>query len=489
MDAEIETVDENGNDVEEASPDIAPRKPRWGHKLTKQHRRPPPVATVSETASQQAVEADGDVGTWFTTLAPSSNLKIKLIRLQPETFGGHHMAGAVANFDEPFTEFEIQERFGGGKYQILAHGPRSDGKVGFLGSRIFKISGDPKVTAELHQDNGQRNGHVPSDDIQRRALEMVERAAAADRKRLEDMQQHDRNRSAIDPALLQLLQDASRKPDTSATDTLLSKMIDGESARLESLRMQHGSELNQLRQSNADELRSARDYFKQEMASKDESHRRELATMRETQEARIEAMKQGYEGRLEIQKGRTSDLERLLTETKAELVELRGRKDKSTVDQLTEIAKLRETMEKLGMGGSSSEEDKPMLDRLIEGGAGLLAKLGQAPPQPQPVQQIAIVPRPAKKPRPQMPAPKPLPVFAEDEAAKALAFLEAAVRNGTEPETAASGVRTVLDGTIIAAIKHEGIDEFAERVLKPDSHSPLCTQAGKVFLRAMVKAL
>ena len=81
-------------------------------------------------------------------------------------------------------------------------------------------------------------------------------------------------------------------------------------------------------------------------------------------------------------KNRTSDLERLLTETKSEIGELRARKDKGPLEQLKEVAALKEALSALGGEAEAPSTAAQIFEAVANSplGQGLAARI-QGPPQ------------------------------------------------------------------------------------------------------------
>lgn len=71
----------------------------------------------------------------------------------------------------------------------------------------------------------------------------------------------------------------------------------------------------------------------------------------------------------------------------------------------------------------------------------------------------------------------------------ALTFMAGAFQNGTAPETFATTARSMVPTDILRFIGTVGVDQFLATVLEPASNSPLATQRGRTWVRAVFKAI
>jgi len=424
----------SGAEMSDAPEDLdtpPPPPPRGG-------KRPgnggPPREDLSASAEVISNQDERSVYDWLSEIGTGAVVKIKLIRISPSTWMGHNIRGHIDEFDEPFTEKEIQARFGGGKYQAKTWKANPKGGWQYSGSRTFEIAGDPKVSGEMLHGGGDE-GKDPVTPLEgpatARAMNMVERVAEQERKRAERMEEEmrsNRNNSGTDMAMLnavlepmraqmkalndqlianqQALADkderimalVTRKPESTFQDKLLDKMVDGESARIEGIRENHASELRQLRENHTAELKSARDHQRDELTQRENSHSREIANLERSHASALDGIKLGYEGRIEALKSRIADLEQRLNQLGVEHGALMAKKDKGIVESMEEMATIKNAMEVMGMGGG--QEQGSVLERIAMGVLdssilkAVATRVEQAPsappPQPQPTpQQVA----------------------------------------------------------------------------------------------------
>jgi len=515
----------------------------------KQPQQQAPREEVSSTAEAMSQQDERSVYEFLTDLGTGANLKIKLIRVSPSTWLGHNIKGHLDEFDAPFTEKEVFNRFGGGKYMIRTWKPGARGNLVYSGTKTFEVAGDPKVTGELTHDDGKDTPVTPLEGPATvRAMGMMERQAEEERKRAERFENEARqNRNAgpdmnmINAALTPLrdqikamndqlianqkiisdkdakiLELVTRKPESTFQDKLLDKMVDGESARIESLRENHASELRQLRETNASDLKSAREHAQDELRQRETVHTREIENLNRSIASTTDALKLSYEGRIDAFKSRISDLEQRLTQQGAELGSLRDKKDKGLIEQMEEMATVKNAMEALGMAGG--QEQGSVLERIAMGVLdspilkAVATRVEQAPTAPPPPQrrrrappreqqQTVNVPQqpPAEGAPPaegqpgqpvgqMVPAKKTIKINPAD-VKIAVNLLEGAFKNGTDPTVFAESARSMVPGDILGVVKQIGVDAFLKDVAQLDSSSPLATMGGRNFLRKVVKYL
>jgi hypothetical protein len=297
---------------------------------------------------------------------------------------------------------------------------------------------------------------------------------------------------------------------------MLDKLLDGDSARINSLRSQYESELRQVKQSSMDNESRLRDSFERDKQALAMSHERELNALRSAYDMRVAGQEVGANAARTLMDGEIRRLQADLSEAKTEVVTLRLKKDKGPLETMREVAQFREVMgEAFG-----DNNEKSTLDKIMESAGpviqGVLAKVGEqsqaSPPPP---------PRFAPRPRAQLmtgpdgnlyrPGPGGEPIlFRERKRAvppsadgrpstipeisvttikASVEFLESAFRNSQDPEGVATSVRSMVPADVLAAIRELGIDGFLTNVAKIEGTSPLASQAGRNWSRKLGKAL
>lgn len=478
---------------------------------------------------------------WLSDIGSGATVRIKLYRTSPSTWKGHNIKGYIDDYAEAFTENDIRERCGGGKFQVKTYKTAAKGGWQYAGTRSFDVSGDPKVTGELAGDDDEVVTVPPLEGpATARAMGAIERVADNERKRaerLEDEVRQNRNNSGTDMGMLnamlepmklqmkaigdqllaaqkaladkdtKIVELLTRKPESTFQDKLLDKMVDGESARIEGLRENHASELRQIRENHAAELRQSREHAKDELDQREKSHNREIDNMNRSFGQATDGLKLGYDGRIEALKSRIADLESRLTQLGAEHGALVARKDEGPIEQMEKFALLKNAMEGLGIGGG--QEQGSVFERIAMGVLdsplvkAVANRVEQAPAAPPPQQQRR------RRPQQQAPVTQDVQVPADGSPAApgtavpakttiklnpndikvAVGFMENAVRNNQDPIQFAESAKSMVPGDILLVIKQMGVEEFLTKVAKVDESSPLMSMAGKNFLRKVVNYL
>lgn len=76
-----------------------------------------------------------------------------------------------------------------------------------------------------------------------------------------------------------------------------------------------------------------------------------------------------------------------------------------------------------------------------------------------------------------------------DKVALAVTFMENAIRSNASPATFGQTARNLMDGATLAYIQQAGVDDFLNQVARLEPGSPLTTQKGRNFARAVHKFL
>lgn len=494
-------------------------------------------------------EQQKEVYDWLHELGSGTQIRVTVERKTPTVWKGVNVKGVLGHFEEAVNEDDIRERWGGGKFLVKVQRASEKGGLRYAGSKIIDIAGAPKITGELVYDSeDDGNGAAAavaseSASISSQAMsamqKLTERAQyEADKARetgstfnkdiLESLTKPLMDRVAsMEESSRELQRELARKDDRivellthkpegpTFQDKILEKMVDGESARVDAIRTQHESELRQLRQSHEDDMKRSRDYHMEEARAKERAHEREIGTIRESNEARIDSLRTSYEARIDSLKSEIGRFERELTESRAELIEIRARKEKGPIENIQEILQLKEAFGALVPSGAE-EENKSTVERIFETvldsdvARNISARIANAPPAPggmEPQQQqytpeqIAMLQRRAMMERAALIKKKRAEKAAQDatpkgKAAKlnkgevgiAVQFVEAAYSNGTDPATLASTARNLVPADILNYIKSEGVDTFLDNAGVPESSS-LATPGGRNYLRKVAKLL
>lgn len=458
--------------------------------------------------------------------------------------------GTLDEYEEPVTEEQIKQEHGGGKFQLIVQSmkPNANGKMQwkFGGSRTFEIAGDPDVRRLLlgtdeDQDNGANDGAVAQamNMSMRMAQAAEERADAAAanggmdtdvmRMMMEPLQQQ---LNVLTAALTakegQVFELLSKPVDNSGQERLFGIMESKETAHgnnIEAIRTAHDSEMRSVRSFNRDEMARRESRFEKELDNNRTATERTIENLKDANRMALDSQRVGYDMRIDGLKDQKKQLDRELTEVKTELATLRGRKDMTPVQQMQGLVEIKNAMEAV-MPSAAEEAPKAGWERALDAvmgspfAEGVAERIAQGGPAPaadadadpmvsirRPDGQIVQVPasyiaqmQAQKAARaqasgtddgtvPPTAAPEPEISIDPDDVQKAVIFIEAAIRNGTEAEIFAASARNMLPADILSYIKTKGVDHFLNNVAKLEDGSPLATVVGRTFVRKVVKFL
>lgn len=485
---------------------------------------------------------DNALKEWMEGLSPNGGVKVRVTRTSPKVWKGLNVGGSLATYDHYIDEDWIREHHGGGNFMLEVKKPRTNGSGWVIaGSRAIAIAGDPR-TDDVFRDSP---AGVPAVAPNTAGSDMLVKAAFSSMERQIERaqsqpppQNHGPDLATMQMLLAPLqsqidqmgtmlrekdreLAEARRAPVPEVDpikDKMFSALIDGDSARVVSMRTQHESELRQIKQSAIDSEARLRDSFDRDRQSINMAHEREMNTLRSSYDMKIASVETMNSTIKTLLEGEIRRLEAALTEARTELVTLRAKKDKTIIEQATEFAAIKEAIGDITGG---DEKEKSTLEKVMEVAGnlpavqGLIGKLGEAqapPPPPPPQPQLRARPqlltgpdgnlyrqlpngdmvmvRERKKPAaPTEPGQPVIPEIAPATIAAAVGFLESAFRGGQDPGEVATSVRSMVPADVISAIRTLGIDGFLTNVAKLDSMSPLATQGGRNWTRKLGKSL
>lgn len=522
-------------------------------KIPKLGAKGPRVAQQRETKAMAELRNNTDTALkeWMESLSPNGGVKVRVTRTSPKIWKGLNVGGSLATYDHYIDEDWIREHHGGGNFMLEVKKPRTNGAGWQIaGSRAISIAGDPR-TDDVFRDSGAATpaaaAPAGSDSLAKAAFASMER-------QLERVQQAGAAHG-MDPAMIQaimaplqsqitqlgamlrdsqaqlaLAQQQQQKPPEKDEfrEKMLSAMIDGDSARIVSMRTQHESEIRQLKEGAIQNEARLRDSFERDKQMIAMSHERELNALRSAYDMKVASQETMNATSKTLLDGEIRRLQADLTEAKAELAALRLKKDKTILEQAQEFASIKEA---IGEITGDDKEEKSTLEKVMEvagnlpavqNAIGKLAGDGQQPPQqPQPQlppqHMVQVRPRQptlltgpdgnlyrqlpngdvqlvrrraaAAPAQPGQVEEPPIPAIAPATVKIAVEFLESAFRNGQDPAEVATSVRSMVPTDVLTAIKQLGIDGFLEKVAKLDGTSPLSNQAGRNWTRKLGKAL
>lgn len=494
----------------------------------------------SAAAAALAKADDRSIHEWISNIGSTASMRVKITRTFPRIWKQRQIGGVIEFVDEAIDELWLQERHGGGKYQIQVQKVNAKGGWSYAGSKIIEISGDPilkNVTRADDSGDAMASNTAPAEDtsVLKAAMSMTERMTVDAQRRAEkiedEMRAMSNNPKGTDPVIVELLRGAQSEArelrkqmhdtltapkTTTATDDLLKTMVAGDTDRTARLREMHESELRTLRAQAADDVKRSEDRLQRLMDAQERGHEREIASLRSSADQNVKMLEISYTTQVKTLEGQLTNLRSDHDAVRKELAELRGRKDKSTADQLQEIVQLKDLMGALG----GDEPEEPVWKQVVQAIGenpmvqGLGQRIAEGPPQREPSPAAARAQAIARARAAQAAkeaageaagagvgtsapgagagSPKKLkaPIKVDPaEARTAVTFLEQALGNGTSPEAFVESAKMLVPRAIVEAIRVEGIDSFLARVAKVPDGSPLTTIAGRNFVRKVAKLL
>lgn len=373
--------------------------------------------------------------------------EVRVYRTSPKKWKGISIEGHLNTFEEWMNEEELKALYGGGTLQLKIHRPDSKGRMQYLKTTSIKLPGPPHGEG-IEDDEPSVVDMGPSEESGNVATHAMDTLKDV----IGDLREN-KPSGGMDPVMLGLIMDPLKaqieasnaslaalqqsmvdkdakimdliaaKPDTGEKDVLLNKMFDTESGRSEHLRGMHESEMRQLRENTKEDVRRSEERHRDELRAREDIQKREIDNMTRSNETQISTLKMSYDSRIESLKSDVTRVERDLSEARTELIALRAKKDKTVIEQTSELVMMKEALDGLGFGGNKDEDDRKWWEKAIgqltenpEGVGQLVGMMtGQGNPAHQqqaapPQQQQQIAP-PQQQAQPQAPAQEEAPVY------------------------------------------------------------------------------
>ena len=493
-----------------------------------------------ETIESQSIED------WLREFGAAGDIRIRLSRKEPLAHRGVKTNGLLSTYTEPISHEDIQQVYGGGKFQIEVSRARPNKKTGainyvYAARRTFDIAGVPNIDALQSpepDDVKVETPIAPPDTLGQQAMNManqIARESRAEVTRLRDAV----NTSRPDPAIvsmidglqtnIQALQElaskkddrllalmSAPKDDTQVRDLaqMLRDANHDHAQRIAELRTAQDSELRQLRLFNQQQLDQAEQRSARAFDAQAATHHRELASLRENKDFALQQLSQSYEMRISSLMESQSRAEREISELRTELAALRARKDQGPLDQIQSLVALKSGFDTLMPSrDEGASDDRSTIERVVTGimdspvAQGLAQRLAGSGQQPAAGEQLVAVRRadghvvqiPARyveQQRAQHAAAaqtadqgQPTVKLNAHEVKAALQYLEAAYRNQTDPRIVAASARNIVPGPILGVIREKGVDLFFSEIARLDDDSPFHTLLGRQYARKIAEYL
>lgn len=483
---------------------------------------------------------------WLQLLVAETNVRVHVSRREPKFFIDPRTGvekkcdGRVATYEKVIDEEELHRRHGGGTYQLVVQVRNSKGQWSYFGARTIELAGDPKlddvprmfVPPPAAPAVPVAGADPTTQMVLGRAFDIMERANERERARPPSSSSGADIAAAVAAATeplhrtIEMLQreiSAMRAANDqpSFKDQLLNKFIDGDSARVQSIRTQHESEIRMLKEAAVVNENRLRDQHQRDLERMERSHERELAAMKSSYETQKAALESANATQKMVLDSEIKRLERDLQSKETELAALRAKKEQSLKDKVEELKGVKELLDGDDDG---DDEDKSTAVKIIEAASQLpvvsaLAErlAGGAAPQVAAPPPQAQIPAPRARPRllrnkqtgevlaqgpngevvpvkrvVEPPAENPQAVVPPVDPAMiktALEYMEGAFRSGVDPKTFADSARPMIPDSILGAIRALGIDAFMVKVAQLPGTSPLATQGGRNWRRKVAAHL
>lgn len=492
---------------------------------------------------------------WLTQLAAQTPIKVYVHRREPKTIfdpqSGEQKKcdGQVRVYDRIVDEEELQRNHGGGTYQLIIKVRNGKGNFEYFAARTLEIAGDPKLNDVPRMGMPSRDAPVMQPTHDPMTQQIVGRAFDFMANQATQASRHHPSTSAADIAVavnasvapmvatIEALRETIKSRDLELAavresankgdpykDTLLNKLLDGDSARIAALRAQYDSEIRMLKEQQIASENRLRDQHQRDIDRLERSHEREIQNLKQSYDTQKTALETSQSTQKLVLDGEVKRLEREVAEAKAELAALRAKKEQSVGEKVKELKDLK------GLFDDEDDDDgseKGTIERVIEVAgnlpvvAALAEKLGGGGQQQQQQAQAQQQQAPQQPRRPRLvrdrntgavlaPAPdgsgKLVPVqrvvpTADGNAQvavppvdpatvkMAIEYMTSAYQAGTKPEDFAESARPMIPQSVLGAIRALGIDEFLSKVAQLDGTSPLATQSGRNWRRRVAAKL
>lgn len=394
---EAEPEEEPEGEPEEEQPPPAARRSQSRKRTTSKAREQEP-----DFARDSSREADEDVRSWIRSLGLKTPLKIELVRKYPKRHRGKPIEGTIETFDEPIDEDDIRDLHGGGTYVLRIKTPDAKGRYVYKTQRQIKIAGGPKTKHLDHGDDedDSRKGDPVADRMMRliedqiadgkkgstdtyamlqAAMAPMNEQNAALREELREL------RSAVERKDSQILQLMTKEPDTSRQDKLLELTLTNKDRDVNELRARYEDEIRKTREDHRAEMQRERERHADEIKELRRDAARQVEMAQKFSEQHASVSKTSYDGQIAGLNRTIAEKDELIRQLRDEIKDLRAemktlqeKKDKGALDQLQEVARIKETFGELGFLGGDDEEKKGALDRLLAAGEPIIGRILEA---------------------------------------------------------------------------------------------------------------
>lgn len=473
--------------------------------------------------------------------------------------GGH-----VGTTEKIIDEDWLARKYGGGKYALIIRRRNQQGSYVFAAQKTVTVAGEPNLSdlpgfvAPVPASSAAAAGGATTEppSVVTKVLEMAAQQVAAATERAD---RREEPRVIANPAMdamvsmmkeqlaqanavvesmrreIMEMRNQPAPPQDTYKERMLDKMMDGDSARLNAVRMQFESELRTAKENAIAEEKRLRDSFERDKLYMMQSHEREInllrssyesqmTSLRSSHEVQLSSARLGHDSQTKLQESEIRRLERDNSELRVEVKDLRAKKEKGILEQLKDVETIKDALG-VDEGGDKSTGDK-ILEAVTNPEAWAAVsnmwRGRQQPAAPAPVApQLPLQPRvmagpngqrfvlqpngeyaPAKRRRrvPVAAAPAatgeapptgadgeavaeaaeveeaPVPVIDPADLDQLVTFFEGAFAAGQEPEIVAQGVKGRIPGEVLTYLRDRvtelGLARGVDTFLAKVAHLP-----------------
>lgn len=506
---------------------------------------PKGAAALTPELKQIRAAEDASLRDMLAAIGPDGSFKIQVRRTEPTewvdpTTGRRvKVDGLLKSYEQSIDEEFIQKNHGGGRIVLKVFKKNPKGGYTFGTQRTIDIAGDPR-TDDVPRNQPTAPAAAAAAQMPHESESLVTKAFTILTDEVKSARERaDAPRTVVAPstspelmAMLTMLQEQlksrdaqiaamqseframsnQKEPDSDFKTTMLTKFMDSDNSRVQAVRIAYEAEIRSLKEGFSQEESRIRERVERDRQRDHDSHVREISNLRQSHEVTLAAIKAANDAGTKSLEGEIRKLERDNTELRAEVKDLRAKKEKSLVEQIKDVDTIKELL-----GSGDEDGEKSTVQSIIEAipavPAAIAAARGmvpgaQAPQRQAPKRKIMVnqqtgerftevngklMPVRAKEAPAQPQAPSgPRPLSPENAAQLPIVvgYLERALSNNTDPDTLAQSYKTMVPNEILVGIAEMGIEEFLIKVGNVPMSSPLfASLASKNWLRKVQKAL
>ncbi|MHC4175888.1 MAG: hypothetical protein ACYSWU_00165 [Planctomycetota bacterium] len=420
---------------------------------------------------------------------------------------------------------------------------------GYIEGRTFDVAGAPKLDSLLNaddeEDEQQASSNGENQGLASQAMNVMTQQVRESREEARQLRDSRADSGGKDLEMLELIlapmreemkalrerladkddrlvEALNKEPDNTGQERLFGIMESKEathSNNLEAIRQQYEARMARREDFHLEELKRYEARFERELAEVRSACQREVHTLKSAHQQAMDSQRHGFEMRIDGLRDIQKRLEREVNKAETETVALRTRKEQGPIDQIQNLVTVKEAFEALVPSGGGDKAgweralemvtNSPIAGAIAGRVAGAAAGVGAEGEEDEQLVQVRlqdgrVVEMPkgvVDKMREQQAAKQAerearraagepeIPEVSDEDMAKAVAFMETAIRNNTPPAVFAATARNMLPDDILDGLRRLGVDVFLGKMAKIQTGSPLATVPGRVWVRQVAEFL